>query len=159
MKKLCGSCKKEKELSEFYKANNGRGDGHQYECKQCTRTRLKGFVRDPIKVKESSLKTRIKNREKILMRMRATRRSWKIEMLNAYSDNNPLCVCCGDTHIEFLCLDHINGGGNKERKIHGGTMGLRKYLRKNNYPPGYRVLCQNCNSSIGSFGYCPHKNI
>jgi hypothetical protein len=30
------------------------------------------------------------------------------------------------------------------------------YLIRNNFPEGYRVLCHNCNQSLGYFGYCPH---
>jgi hypothetical protein len=29
-------------------------------------------------------------------------------------------------------------------------------LRKNNHPPGYRVLCFNCNFAIYHLGSCPH---
>lgn len=31
------------------------------------------------------------------------------------------------------------------------------WLKKNNYPPGFRVLCMNCNFSLGMRGYCPHQ--
>ena len=34
---------------------------------------------------------------------------------------------------------------------------LFQYLKRNNYPPGYRVLCMNCNFAMGHFGYCPHQ--
>jgi hypothetical protein len=35
---------------------------------------------------------------------------------------------------------------------------LYHYLRKHNYPPGFRVLCHNCNMAFGHFGRCPHED-
>jgi hypothetical protein len=31
------------------------------------------------------------------------------------------------------------------------------WLRDNGWPEGYRVLCHNCNSARGLYGYCPHE--
>lgn len=70
------------------------------------------------------------------------------------------CICCGETHTEFLSIDHINGSGNEHRR----QLGLRashlyKWLKDQGYPPGFRVLCMNCNFALGAFGYCPHGNL
>jgi hypothetical protein len=69
------------------------------------------------------------------------------------------CACCGETNIEFLSIDHINGNGNKHRNEVIGKRRAEFYpwLIKNNYPEGFRVLCMNCNTSIGWYGYCPHE--
>jgi hypothetical protein len=75
-----------------------------------------------------------------------------------YSSNPPACACCGTATLQFLGLDHINGGGNKHRtalKKAGFTTEL--WLRKNNFPAGFRVLCHNCNLSRGYYGNCPHE--
>jgi hypothetical protein len=32
-----------------------------------------------------------------------------------------------------------------------------RWLRKNGFPKGFRVLCHNCNFAHGHYGYCPHK--
>ena len=79
----------------------------------------------------------------------------KIETFSHYGGNR--CACCGETHIEFLQLDHINGGGARDRKL--GLVGISLYtkLRKLGYPIGFRVLCANCNFAIGLYGYCPHQ--
>lgn len=68
------------------------------------------------------------------------------------------CACCGEDRYEFLCIDHITGGGGKHRKelAKNGTH-LYLWLENNGYPDGYRVLCHNCNMSIGFYGYCPHN--
>lgn len=73
------------------------------------------------------------------------------------------CSCCGETRREFLCLDHVHGGGNidrKNRRANGGSSGGVNWylaLRREGYPPGYQVLCFNCNMSLGFRGYCPHE--
>lgn len=80
-------------------------------------------------------------------------------VLNHYSDNLMKCECCGELNEEFLTIDHINGGGSKHRKdcnLRGNGM-FYKWLIDNNFPPGFRVLCFNCNSSLGRLNYCPHK--
>jgi hypothetical protein len=69
------------------------------------------------------------------------------------------CACCKETKFEFLCIDHIDGGGTRHRKeIGGNSARLYAWLRKNNYPLGFRVLCHNCNQSFGIYGNCPHQN-
>lgn len=83
-------------------------------------------------------------------------RKIKLEVLIHYSGNPPKCECCGETIIDFLTMDHINNDGAEHRKKVGN--GLYSWLKKNNYPEGYRVLCFNCNCgrSINN-GVCPHK--
>lgn len=67
------------------------------------------------------------------------------------------CACCGEARIPFLAIDHINGGGNKHRKAIklGGNVAL--WLARNRMPPGYRILCHNCNLARGFYGFCPHE--
>jgi hypothetical protein len=67
------------------------------------------------------------------------------------------CECCGETNFEFLCLDHINGGGKKQKEsIGGGPLGFFGWVIKNNFPDTLRCLCYNCNFSYGVYNYCPH---
>lgn len=68
------------------------------------------------------------------------------------------CVCCGETMPEFLTIDHINGGGTKQRKETGGGGEFYRWLIKNNYPDGFQTLCMNCNHAKGHYGKCPHQN-
>jgi hypothetical protein len=128
--------------------------------------------RDKMKIywKEYNLKNKIrisqqhkdwvnKNRDKINQRVKIHRFDLKLEILVRYSGNPPKCFCCNETLIEFLTIDHINGGGNQHREkinIKGGNTFYR-WLKKNNYPEGYRIACLNCNFSLGHYGYCPHK--
>ena len=80
------------------------------------------------------------------------------ETLEAYGN---VCACCGESRLEFLCIDHINGGGNKHRaqlRNKGGT-NMYRWLRKSGWPEGYRVMCWNCNSAIANHGRCPHQEV
>jgi len=70
------------------------------------------------------------------------------------------CVCCGETNINILTIDHINGHGNKHRIQTGCGTGVKFYrwLRDNNFPSEFRVLCCNCNDGRRvNGGVCPHE--
>ena len=89
------------------------------------------------------------------------RQEYKAAVISYYSAGTNACTCinCNESNIEFMCIDHIKGGGTKIRKTKGGNGGGVNFYRTlmlQNFPKGYRVLCHNCNSSIGFFGYCPH---
>ena len=68
------------------------------------------------------------------------------------------CACCNESRKEFLTLDHINGGGTRERKSTGGVWGMLRRIKANGFPSNlYRILCWNCNEAYAHFGYCPHR--
>lgn len=79
--------------------------------------------------------------------------------LEHYSNGEMKCACCGCNDIDVLVIDHVEGGGNKHRKEIKSKSGhdIFIWLKKNNYPKGFRVLCFNCNFCKGIHGYCPHK--
>jgi len=81
----------------------------------------------------------------------------KKEALTHYSNGEPKCACCGEKRIEFLCIDHINGKGNEQRKRVGWGTSFYRWLRKSNYPPGFQILCWNCNHAKAIYGRCPHQ--
>jgi len=92
-------------------------------------------------------------------KQREFRRKIKTIIITHYGGNPPRCACCGEGHFEFLCIDHINGDGAEHRRKIGKTGGIQFYLWliKNKFPTGFRVLCDNCNNSLGRYGYCPHR--
>lgn len=77
----------------------------------------------------------------------------RLEVLTHYGGNPPKCVCCGEPIIEFLTVDHINGGGEKHRKQirskNGKKTNFYRWLIDNNFPEGYQVMCSNCNMAKG----------
>lgn len=88
--------------------------------------------------------------------IKAHRRQLRADILTHYSKGSPHCECCGESTIEFLSIDHINGGGS-QHSMEIGRGKIYGWLRKNNYPEGFRVLCHNCNAAFGHYGYCPHN--
>lgn len=85
------------------------------------------------------------NKEKIRLLGKLYREKIKLEVIQHYSPEK-CCVKCGIADIDVLTIDHINGKGHQHRKMLGGGGAiLYCWLRKNNYPEGYQVLCLNCN--------------
>lgn len=81
-----------------------------------------------------------------------------LEALKAYG--GPTCVCCGESNIFFLTLDHVNNDGAEHRRRTKGASGktLAWVLKKEGYPPGIQVLCFNCNCGRArNGGICPHR--
>ena len=90
---------------------------------------------------------------------KAERDFLRLNALKHYSPGRiPRCACEGcpehdNPHLVFLDLDHISGGGSKHRK--SLKTNIFAWLCENEYPPGYQVLCANCNKAKGSGKRCP----
>jgi hypothetical protein len=137
--KKCVKCGVEKQITDYY-VYKKKGTLHA-ECKECSL---------------NYTKYRQKNNDATSY-TKKYRELEKIKMVVAYGGK---CSCCGESRIEFLAIDHAKGDGAKKRK-NGEPFGwhLARKLRKLGYPKGdYRVLCHNCNSALGIFGYCPHNS-
>ena len=86
----------------------------------------------------------------------STRHNRKIKF-ETFAQYGRVCACCEEDRQEFLAIDHINGGGKRHfQELGKSGTGFYTWLKKQGYPDGYRVLCHNCNQSLGNFGYCPH---
>jgi len=113
---------------------------HSYICKKCNYKRTKKWQQN--------------NRDK---RNQSDREWYHLlinEVIDAYGGK---CACCGETRREYLTIDHISGGGRKQQKEmkFSGPKGLYCWLKKNNYPEGFQVLCFNCNCGKGNLSVCP----
>lgn len=76
------------------------------------------------------------------------------KVINAYGGK---CKCCGLNDETILTLDHPNNDGGEHRRQLGGTQKVYMWLIRNGFPPGYRLLCWNCNSGRKcAGGICPH---
>jgi len=155
--KVCSKCGMEKEPSDFWK-------GRFAKCKDCfneeRRNRFNNDLEHHKKVKEWNKKSYQKNIETIRERDRKRgasrieytnniRRNIKRECFEKYSDGDVKCSVCGIDDFDVLTLDHINGGGRKMARLIGlgngvGGYRLYLYLKRNNYPDGFRILCFNC---------------
>lgn len=99
-----------------------------------------------------------RNKERVQETRVRERSRRKMDVLTHYGGTPPQCACCGENHVEFLTIDHIDGDGAEHRRAIGRGSGLATYrwLRNNGYPKGFRVLCWNCNAALHMFGKCPH---
>lgn len=131
-KKICQACA-DKGLRRYY-SNKQKG-----RCSYCKNTAIPGMTR----CSECSNKHRI------------AKQQLRQEVFAAYGGSK--CNCCGETIDKFLTLDHIHNDGNKHRKQVGRTS-VYRWLKQNNYPPGFQVLCWNCNlGRQHNGGICPHR--
>jgi len=141
--KTCTRCEQTKAVADFWNDRKS-ADGWSCWCKTCGNTARQASVakrRAMGKVGYATVETR----------------KLRLEVLSHYSHGTMQCNCCGDAHVEFLALDHIHGGGNQHRKRAGNNMAVYREVRREGFPSGYRVLCHNCNCSLGHYGYCPHQ--
>lgn len=100
---------------------------------------------------------------------RKERARLKLRMFDALGQR---CNCCGETHPDFLSLDHINGDGatyraSKKERILGrkgadkrwNEQQLYRLAVREGWPKDkYQVLCMNCNFAKGHHVECPHKS-
>lgn len=157
--KICTRCNKELPLSQF-QFYGKRYPQYRSMCNECWDEYCKDYRSKPSSKSRQKLVDDTRNPEDSRRRSRATVRKNREIVLNHYGNGNPACVCCGESCYEFLAIDHINGGGashKKELTLQGTT--FYAWLIKNNFPEGYQILCHNCNSSLGYYGYCPHGNL
>lgn len=140
--KVCSKCKQTKSLSEFSYDRRTK-DGYQHKCKMCSkRIRKEWGAKRKAQLKEYNA--------------RATKKIKNI-VVQAYGGK---CACCGESELSFLSVDHMNGDGRKHRTSLGYKSGGRIFhywLRRNNFPEGFQILCRNCNWAKYAFGKCPHQ--
>jgi hypothetical protein len=92
----------------------------------------------------------------LLAREKRWRVKLKRQMIEGYGGK---CVCCGDSHPEFLTIDHIGGRNpdNHPWSKRAGT-GIYAKLKRLGWPRDkYRLLCMNCNFAIRWGETCPHE--
>lgn len=142
--KRCSTCKEELDI-ELFGMSKRQPDGHHYSCKSCCRAQGR--------------KRYLVHRVAIIAETNAIRDAKRLMLLSHYSGGGvPHCACCGERHVEFLSLDHIDGGGSRHRAEVGSGNKFYLWLIREGLPSGFRVLCMNCNFSLGRRGYCPHDS-
>lgn len=176
------TCKKHGPLpKDKWKEKLIRGKWLTYTCRTCRNEAVRAWGKaNPDKFRaqrrKAARKARAKRRaakglppfpqrfpitpERLREQRKAANQRLRLKVLRHYSSITPSCACCGDNTIEFLCLDHKDGGGNAHRKtISGSGAGshIYRWAVKNEYPPMFRVLCHNCNMCFGHYGVCPHQ--
>ena len=94
----------------------------------------------------SNAKRYARNGPRLRSQMKKRYALLKLRVLTHYSHTPyPSCVVCGEVDVRCLSIDHINGGGTKERErgIHHGGSKLYSFIESQGYPEGYQTMCMN----------------
>lgn len=136
--KLCPKCTKTKSTDEFHSNQNGHPASW---CKACTRTGFDTWaILNPEKSKESRRKAQLTENQ------RAIKRNYEYRLREAaVAELGGVCVTCGWNDPRALHIDHIAGGGSKEKK--SSKSKTRVYREVIAGVEGkYQLLCANHNT-------------
>ena len=128
-----------------YLLKNDYPDGYQILCGNCNW------------LKEFELKKRDYSNNLDAVRYRKYYRELKVEVFTHYSTGKPKCNCCGLENINALSIDHIKG---RKQFSHGRDFAgpqLNAWIKRNNYPKGFQILCVMCNNAKSGLSKCPHQ--
>jgi len=162
--KRCYRCGKDRPLEDFGK-NCSKPDGKSTECRKCKSNQDKEYRRrNKEKVKAQKHEYYLEHRDEIIQkacrwakdnpvehnsRCKKIKEKQKLTVFSEYCDDVVKCKSCDENDIEILTIDHIDGNGAEHRREIGmagrGGDPFYQWLKKNNYPDGFQVLCYNCN--------------
>ncbi len=109
-------------------------------CRTCLINILDNNSQQCLKCKSKNNKRGKENYQKV-----------KSECIQSYGEK---CVCCGETNIKYLQLDHINNDGGKHRNEIGAGINVLKWAKKNSFPKSLQLLCANCHQAKTIYGGC-----
>lgn len=105
--------------------------------------------------RQQKLESAARHREETHARVKEQSIAARARVIAGYGGR---CACCGESTPEFLCIDHVNGGGREHRKQVGAGLAYYYWFEKQGFPPEFQVLCHNCNMAKGFYGSCPHTH-
>jgi hypothetical protein len=160
--KLCIRCKSLKDPIIDFCQRKTAPDGRSPVCRECA-SQANAKYRSKFQRRELAAKKSIIWRKNNPERKRQQGKNWshklKFEVMSHYCNGMPRCMCpyCDVDYMSVLTMDHINGGGNKQRKETRINSGLPFYawIKNNKFPIGFQVLCHNCNHAKHIFSVCP----
>jgi hypothetical protein len=137
--KTCIKCEVIKDLDE-YPLDGSKSDGHKGTCKECWRAHQRAYVA-------------LKGSQYRYDKMRKWRLKLKQRAVNALGGK---CVCCGETELLFLTLDHVNEDGGTHRKSDDRARSTKLWQQMLSGECNYemQVLCANCHLAKNGPGKC-----
>ena len=145
--KTCSTCQTQKPI-ECFSPRKDRPGQVDPRCKDCQKNRAaKARGSDPDTHKK-------KSKDAYLRRKKAV-----------FAQYGGVCVCCGESRLEFLVIDHKEQDGAEHRRSIGICRGQYRgtghnfylWLEKQGFPDVVQILCANCNTARGKYGGCPHQ--
>ncbi len=155
--KKCWRCNEMKPGTEFNSDRNNPVDWKSRRCREChQKIKGEGRRRRGIPRRLPNTRTPEEIRKYNTEKNARQRRDLRLQVIEAYGAR---CQCpggCSEEYEEFLAIDHIDGAGAEHRREIGQK--IYSWLKRNGWPKSnFRLLCHNCNSSMGLYGYCPHE--
>lgn len=177
--RVCRSCGGIKPHDQFAKVYCQKNRGTQYRshtCLMCHRAKCAAKEKKRRAEKGDSVRAirrahYHRNPERAAELKKRSHQKLKDEVFANYGGY--VCRCCGETESGMLNIDHIDENGAEHRRALGLTMrnlinrtpklpgGATFYhwLKTQGFPPGYQVLCYNCNiSKHRNGGFCAHQH-
>lgn len=150
--KQCSTCLELKPVTEFWREQRKPG-GRKSRCKPCARKGNKAsYDRNPQSRIASTSAWKAKKPSHVKEYMKERCRRIRATLIAGYGGK---CTCCGEATIEFLTLEHLNGGGRAHRGTRGSLTVFNEVIR-DGFPKEYTILCMNCNFAKRFGKQCPH---
>lgn len=155
--KRCPRCEQTKPASAFRSVRT-RPNGLSAYCRECLKAQDQKRYAENRDERLAYMRGYYqRNAEQARQKAADYRSRLRAGALRAYAVDKPECACCGEHHVEFLEIDHINNNGAAHRREIGSTIQVLRWLRDNGYPNGFQILCRNCNLAKWAYGQCPHE--
>jgi hypothetical protein len=142
--KKCYQCKRKLSTLRFSR-DYQKKDGLCSICRECKRKQqTTSYSKNKRKISKFSKKYYIKYKERYLTRYKE---KYKDTMRTIFSLLGNKCNRCGQSDKRVLQIDHVNGGGSRERKLKGSTYiyydDIITSIKENE--GSFQLLCSNCN--------------
>lgn len=128
-------------------------DARYYEknaAKVKERVRARELSLDPAALRASQRQAYANAREHRATKQRERSARIKLEVLLAYGGQ---CVCCSASYLSHLTLDHVDGGGELERRETKRT-NIYRLAKREGFPDRFQLMCWNCNWAKHVLGRC-----
>lgn len=151
--KICPHFRTTKAVADFHR-NAARPDGRESHCIACIKTKRRGSGFASSKRYYEKNKDRLREYHRAYTRARYRRVGPEVAKRSVkawYAQNRAtilarmggVCVKCGFADTRALQIDHVAGGGNRERKAVARDSFYVRLLKHGTN--GYQLLCANCN--------------
>lgn len=127
-------------------------NGVRYRCVACTRRAALKWAKLHPEVHQKARRKWIDNNRNYWKR-----RSWALK-LEVFCGLGGSCVCCSESDLRFLTVDHLNrGGAEHRREVGADTDKVYADIKRQGYPRDkFRILCWNCHMATRFGEPCPH---
>ena len=117
--------------------------------------RMAYYARNRDRIAAKGLRWVAANRARANQNQAAWNERKRTEMFAFFGDH---CALCGNSERQHLTLDHVYGDGHRHRRMSPGTRYgsiMSGIAKGTDSADRYRILCWNCNCSIGIRGWSP----